>query len=234
MSTASSMARYRPKPGRAVLVLSGLTLLAISRGELSDPGVLQSAKRLLRGVLAHYLDGRTLRTRQVLASMRRCAVVPHRHEHELVSTLLLGVNVDHVATLRQARGTRYPDPCQAALLAEQAGADSITVHLREDRRHIQDADLTVLQAQLTDADESGAGAFPGHHRDRLSGTSRRLLPGAGAARRADDRGWAGCDRAFRCGSRGLPAVCRCRVSGPDCSSIRTCGRSRRQRAVVRR
>jgi DNA repair protein RecO (recombination protein O) len=55
-------------------VLSGLTLLAISRGELSDPGVLQSAKRLLRGVLAHYLDGRTLRTRQVLASMRRTPV----------------------------------------------------------------------------------------------------------------------------------------------------------------
>ncbi len=62
--------------------------------------------------------------------------------------LLLGVNVDHIATLRQARGTRYPDPIQAALLAEQAGADSITVHLREDRRHIQDADLPLLQALL--------------------------------------------------------------------------------------
>ncbi len=62
--------------------------------------------------------------------------------------MLLGVNVDHVATLRQARGTSYPDPCQAALMAEQAGADSITVHLREDRRHIQDADLDRLQAQL--------------------------------------------------------------------------------------
>ncbi|MEO8443402.1 MAG: pyridoxine 5'-phosphate synthase [Gammaproteobacteria bacterium] len=62
--------------------------------------------------------------------------------------LLLGVNVDHIATLRQARGTRYPDPTQAALLAEQAGADSITVHLREDRRHIQDADLPVMQSLL--------------------------------------------------------------------------------------
>mgnify|MGYP003471913534 FL=1 len=61
--------------GQAALVLSGLTLLAISRGELTDPGVLQSAKRLLRGVLAHYLDGRTLRTRQVLASMRRAPAV---------------------------------------------------------------------------------------------------------------------------------------------------------------
>lgn len=56
----------------------------------------------------------------------------------------LGVNVDHVATLRQQRGTRYPDPVQAALVAEQAGADSITVHLREDRRHIQDRDVERL------------------------------------------------------------------------------------------
>jgi pyridoxine 5-phosphate synthase len=56
----------------------------------------------------------------------------------------LGVNVDHVATLRQARGTLYPDPVTAALLAEQAGADSITVHLREDRRHIQERDVEVL------------------------------------------------------------------------------------------
>lgn len=57
----------------------------------------------------------------------------------------LGVNIDHVATLRQARGTRYPDPIQAALEAEQAGADAITLHLREDRRHIQDHDVEVLR-----------------------------------------------------------------------------------------
>lgn len=57
---------------------------------------------------------------------------------------LLGVNIDHVATLRQARGTRYPEPIQAALVAEQAGADSITLHLREDRRHIQDRDVEHL------------------------------------------------------------------------------------------
>ena len=56
----------------------------------------------------------------------------------------LGVNVDHVATLRQTRHTRYPDPVTAALIAEQAGADSITVHLREDRRHIQARDVDVL------------------------------------------------------------------------------------------
>ncbi len=57
---------------------------------------------------------------------------------------LLGVNIDHVATLRQQRGTRYPEPLQAALIAEQAGADLITVHLREDRRHIQDRDVEML------------------------------------------------------------------------------------------
>ena len=59
--------------------------------------------------------------------------------------LLLGVNIDHVATLRQVRGTSYPRPADAVVMAEQAGADSITVHLREDRRHIQDADLTAIR-----------------------------------------------------------------------------------------
>lgn len=62
--------------------------------------------------------------------------------------LKLGVNVDHVATLRQARGTDYPDPVAAALAAERAGADSITVHLREDRRHIQDHDLAGLAERM--------------------------------------------------------------------------------------
>ncbi len=58
--------------------------------------------------------------------------------------VLLGVNIDHVATIRRARGTRYPEPIQAALVAEQAGADSITLHLREDRRHIQERDVELL------------------------------------------------------------------------------------------
>jgi pyridoxine 5-phosphate synthase len=61
----------------------------------------------------------------------------------------LGVNIDHVATLRNARGTVYPDPLQAALLAEQAGADVITLHLREDRRHIKDADVEQIRPKLT-------------------------------------------------------------------------------------
>lgn len=59
-------------------------------------------------------------------------------------SIYLGVNIDHIATLRQARGTRYPDPIQAAIEAEQAGADSITLHLREDRRHIQERDVAML------------------------------------------------------------------------------------------
>lgn len=63
-------------------------------------------------------------------------------------SILLGVNIDHVATVRQARGTRYPDPVHAALLAEQAGADGITAHLREDRRHIQDRDIDLLKQVL--------------------------------------------------------------------------------------
>ncbi|MFI4905307.1 MAG: pyridoxine 5'-phosphate synthase, partial [Steroidobacterales bacterium] len=58
--------------------------------------------------------------------------------------IALGVNIDHVATLRQQRHTRYPEPVQAALLAELAGADNITLHLREDRRHIQERDVQLL------------------------------------------------------------------------------------------
>lgn len=65
-----------------------------------------------------------------------------------MNDILLGVNVDHIATLRQARGTNYPDPVYAASVAEHAGADGITVHLREDRRHIQDRDIHVLKETL--------------------------------------------------------------------------------------
>ena len=67
------------------------------------------------------------------------------HSH---STIALGINIDHVATLRQARRGREPDPVHAALIAEMAGADSITLHLREDRRHIQDFDVRTLKGML--------------------------------------------------------------------------------------
>ena len=66
----------------------------------------------------------------------------------VVKKLELGVNVDHVATLRQARGTSYPSPLDAALVAESAGADAITIHLREDRRHIQDNDVHIIKEQI--------------------------------------------------------------------------------------
>jgi pyridoxine 5-phosphate synthase len=62
--------------------------------------------------------------------------------------ILLGVNIDHIATIRQARGTRYPELIKAALVAEQNGADSITAHLREDRRHIQDRDIYLLKDMI--------------------------------------------------------------------------------------
>ncbi|MGO8829311.1 MAG: pyridoxine 5'-phosphate synthase [Steroidobacteraceae bacterium] len=66
----------------------------------------------------------------------------------MAAGIALGVNIDHVATLRQARQVQYPDPLHAALLAEQSGADSITLHLREDRRHIQDRDVTLMRRVL--------------------------------------------------------------------------------------
>jgi len=64
------------------------------------------------------------------------------------NVILLGVNIDHVASMRQARGTRYPEPVHAAAIVEQAGADSITIHLREDRRHIQDRDVALLKETI--------------------------------------------------------------------------------------
>ncbi|SFV77221.1 Pyridoxine 5'-phosphate synthase [hydrothermal vent metagenome] len=63
-------------------------------------------------------------------------------------SIYLGVNIDHIATIRQARGTNYPSPIEGALLCEQSGADSITLHLREDRRHIQDSDVEILRQKL--------------------------------------------------------------------------------------
>ncbi|MGL5109471.1 MAG: pyridoxine 5'-phosphate synthase [Vibrio ordalii] len=65
-----------------------------------------------------------------------------------MSAIYLGVNIDHIATLRNARGTKYPDPVHAAEMAERAGADGITIHLREDRRHIKDRDVRILRETL--------------------------------------------------------------------------------------
>ena len=63
-------------------------------------------------------------------------------------SIRLGVNIDHVATIRNARGENYPDPLRAALIAEKSGADSITIHLREDRRHIRDDDLKKIKKRI--------------------------------------------------------------------------------------
>src|ERR1700740_2938413 len=75
--------------------------------------------------------------------------MPRRLASMLPSHLRLGVNVDHVATVRNARGGRQPDPVRAALIAIEAGADGITAHLREDRRHIRDDDIARLRAEIS-------------------------------------------------------------------------------------
>ncbi len=89
----------------------------------------------------------------------------------LGASIALGVNIDHVATLRQARRGRYPDPLQAALLAEQSGADSITLHLREDRRHIQDRDVAVLREALQTRMNLEMAVT-----DEMIAVARRILP----------------------------------------------------------
>ena len=85
--------------------------------------------------------------------------------------IALGVNIDHVATVRQARRARFPDPLYAALAAEQAGADSITLHLREDRRHIQDADVERFAASLQTRMNLEMAAIP-----EMVGIARRIRP----------------------------------------------------------
>ena len=65
-----------------------------------------------------------------------------------MSNIRLGVNIDHVATVRNARGENYPSPLQAAIIAEKSGAHSVTIHLREDRRHIRDEDLKIIKSKI--------------------------------------------------------------------------------------
>ena len=87
------------------------------------------------------------------------------------TSIALGVNIDHVATLRQARRASYPDPLHAALLAEQSGADSITLHLREDRRHIQDRDVTLMRSALQTRMNLEMAVT-----DEMIGIAKRILP----------------------------------------------------------
>ncbi len=86
---------------------------------------------------------------QTFLKVTRDETVDRKNQGQTMNTqILLGVNIDHVSTLRQARGTLYPEPVQAAMVAEEAGADSITLHLREDRRHIQMRDVEILAGML--------------------------------------------------------------------------------------
>ncbi len=101
--------------------------------------------------------------------------------------LRLGVNIDHVATIRNARGGRHPDPVRAAHLAVEAGADGITAHLREDRRHISDDDIARLKAELTRPLNLEMAATEEMLAIALRHVPQRLLPRARAARGAHDR-----------------------------------------------
>ena len=98
-----------------------------------------------------------------------------------MTALRLGVNVDHVATVRNARGGAVPDPVRAALMAIEAGADGITAHLREDRRHILDDDMVRLKASIAQAAQFRDGRDRGHARHCAQHSSARLLPRAGKA-----------------------------------------------------
>ena len=121
-----------------------------------------------------------------------------------MTALRLGVNVDHVATVRNARGGAVPDPVRAALLAIEAGADGITAHLREDRRHILDDDMRPPQSVDHEAAQFRDGRDRSHARHCAEHPSARLLPRAGKADRAHHR------RRARRGQRvqGLEAVRR--------------------------
>ena len=102
--------------------------------------------------------------------------------------LRLGVNVDHVATVRNARGGPRPDPVRAALLAIEAGADGITAHLREDRRHIHDDDMARLKAAISKPLNFEMAATEQMLDIALATSPARRLPRAGEAHRAHDRG----------------------------------------------
>jgi len=118
--------------------------------------------------------------------------------------LALGLNIDHVATLRQARRGRYPDPIHAALAAEMAGADSITLHLREDRRHIQDNDVRVLKNLLKTRMNLEMAVT-----DEMLGIAADVrpadcLPGPGEARGDHDRRGSRCRKPGRASHGGYP------------------------------
>ena len=142
---------YLLQPG----LFNGTELLAMAEADWTAPGALSAAKRLMRQAWPFIWAVVRWSVVSCFESPRFPVYAVHRifplFRSASVTTsnrILLGVNIDHVATLRQARGTRYPDPVKAALDAEEAGADGITVHLREDRRHIQERDVLLLKDVL--------------------------------------------------------------------------------------
>ncbi len=159
----------RSLPARARSPASVLYGLAAGRAPAGEVQ-LRQARALMRAALDHCLEGRELATRTVARSL---AGYPRKERSGLMHpSIALGVNIDHVATLRQQRQTRYPEPVQAALLAEQAGADNITLHLREDRRHIQERDVRLLAELLETRMNLEMAATPADGRARLRSSSR--------------------------------------------------------------
>ena len=116
--------------------------------------------------------------------------------------LRLGINIDHVATVRNARGGAIPDPLRAAHLAVEAGADGITAHLREDRRHIRDDDMRRLKAELMVPLNFEMAATDEMVAIAIATRAPRVLHRAGEAQRTDDRRWARRDRRPRPSARG--------------------------------
>ena len=128
------------EPGPGLPLVRGATLIALGRAQIRDAETAGEAKRLMRSVLDHYLEQRGVESRRMVQDLQALD-----DEGERRAMIELGVNIDHVATLRQARRTYEPDPVWAAVEAHLGGADGITVHLREDRRHIQDEDVRRLR-----------------------------------------------------------------------------------------
>ena len=143
--------------------------------------------------------------------------------------ILLGVNIDHVATVRQARGTSYPDIVEAALAAERGGADGITVHLREDRRHIQDRDVERLLPTVRTKVNLEMAVTPEMVGIALPAAAGGRLPGARAAPGGDHRGRA--RRRRRAAPRSATRCAACSAAGMPVSLFidrRTARRSRRR------
>ena len=174
----------------------------------------------------------------IIAQLRAKAVVAKRRAGERLtasndddvphSHLRLGVNVDHVATIRNARGGRHPDPVRAAKLAIAAGADGITAHLREDRRHIRDDDIARLKARDRQAAQFRNGGDRRDGRDRAQDQAARRLPRAGAAQERTTEGGldvVGQRDAARAGGRTSSAM---PASASRCSSPPSRRRSRRR------